>query len=128
MAETVDAISMIELLIDNYPDHQVVIGGDLNTELKSESPFDVMWNDLMAKKQLTYCDQYVTSLHYTYRHDSLNQTKFNDHFLVSKAILAKNITHDHVILDEGSNTSDHLPLLMKLSLQFKRSNPLPNTQ
>ena len=56
MAETVDAISMIDLLIDDYPHHQVVIGGDLNTELKDESPFDVMWKGLMTKNHFAYCD------------------------------------------------------------------------
>ena len=40
LTETVDALSMIELLIDDFPNHLVVIGGDLNTELKGESPFD----------------------------------------------------------------------------------------
>ena len=84
--------------------------------------FDVLWKDLMTKQHLAYCDQYVKSLFYTYRQDSLNQTKFNDHFIVSKSLLEKDIFHDHVILDEGANTSDHLPLLMKMSLQLQTSN------
>ena len=126
MTETIDAISMIELLIDDYPQHKVVIGGDLNTELKGNSPFDALWTDLMTKNRFTYCDQYVSSLNYTYRHDTLNQTKFNDHFIVSRDILERDITHSHVILDEGENTSDHLPLLMKMSLQLHTSNFAPS--
>ena len=122
MAETIDAISMIDLLIDDHPQHQVVIGGDLNTELKGDSPFDALWIEHMTKNRFAYCDQYVSSLTYTYRHDSLNQTKFNDHFIVSQDLLDDNVTHNHVILDEGSNTSDHLPLLMKISLQLNKSN------
>ena len=66
MAETIDAISMIKLLIEDHPQHQVIIGGDLNTELRDESPFDILWKQLMTKYQFTYCDQYVTSPHYTY--------------------------------------------------------------
>ena len=118
MAETIDAISMIDLLIEDHPQHQVVIGGDLNTEFKDDSPFDVLWKDLMTRRRFAYCDQYVSSPSYTYRHDSLNQTKFNDHFVVSQALLEQNIIHDHSILDEGANTSDHLPLQMKISLQL----------
>ena len=122
MAETIDAISMVELLIDDHPQHHIVIGGDLNTELKGESPFDCLWRELMTKNRLACCDQYVTSPNYTYRHDSLNQTKFNDHFIVSQALLSQDLTSDHIILDEGENTSDHLPLLMKMSLQLMTSN------
>ena len=122
MAETVDALSMVELLIEDHPHHHVVIGGDLNTELIGESPFDSLWRELMSKNRFAHCDPYVTNLHYTYRHDSLNQTKFNDHFIVSRALLDGNIVHDHEILDEGENTSDHLPLLMKMSLHLTDSN------
>ena len=89
MAETVDALSMVELLIENHPHHHIIIGGDLNTELKGESLFDFLWRELMTKNQFACCDQYVTSLNYTYRHDSLNQTKFNNHFIVSQALLAQ---------------------------------------
>ena len=128
MTETIDAISMIELIIDAYPQHQVIIGGDLNTELKGDSPFDALWLDLMTKNRFAYCDQYVQSPGYTYRHDSLNQTKFNDHFIVSHALLERGILHDHIILDEGENTSDHLPLLMKVSLQLEESSFTSNSE
>ena len=128
MAETVDALSMIDLLIEEYPHHHVVIGGDLNTELKDESPFDPLWQELMTKNRFTYCDQYVSSPAYTYRHDSLNQTKFNDHFIVSRTLLEQDLTHSHVILDEGTNTSDHLPLQMKISLHLKKSDFLPEDE
>ena len=120
MAETVDALSLVELLIENHPHHHIIIGGDLNTELKGESLCDFLWRELMTKNQFACCDQYVTSLNYTYRHDSLNQTKFNDHFIVSKSLLDQNMVHGHHILDDGDNNSDHLPLLMTMSLQCCR--------
>ena len=127
MADTVDAVSMVELLIEEHPHHLVVIGGDLNTELKDESPFDSLWRELMRKNQFAYCDSHVTNLNYTYRHDSLNQTKFNDHFIVSQALIEQGKINNHMILDEGENTSDHLPLLMKMSLNLITSNPNPST-
>ena len=99
MAETIDALSMVELIIDAYPQHYVVIGGDLNTELRGESPFDNLWCELMTKKQFTYCDQYVGLPNFTYRHDSLNQTKFNDHFIVSKSLIDQGLIRDHLIID-----------------------------
>ncbi len=119
MAEYIDAVSFIELLIEEHPQHLVVIGGDLNTELRDNSPFDPLWKNMMSKNGFASCDRFATSPQYTYRHDSLNQTKFNDHFIISKVFLEQNIAHSHSILDEGDNNSDHLPLPMKMSLQLQ---------
>ena len=126
MIETVDALSMIELLIEEHPNHEIVIGGDINTELQDNSPFDPFWKDLMSKNSFVHCDRFVSHPQYTYRHDSLNQTKFNDHFIVSQALIDENKTRDHKILDEGDNVSDHLPLLMKLSLDLRPSELMKN--
>ena len=123
-----DALSMIDLIIDEHPQHKVIIGGDLNTELKGDSPFDALWQELMIKNHFACCDHLVSSPSYTYRHDSLNQTKFNDHFIVSQDLLEHGITSDHKILDEGENISDHLPLLMKLSLQLHISSFMPKVE
>ena len=114
MTEAIDAISMIEVLIEEHPGHHVIIGGDLNTELKGSSPFDKMWKDFITKSSFAYCGNIVSGPQYTYRHDSLNQTKMNDHFIVS-AHLAGRISNLR-ILDEGDNSSDHLPLQMNLAV------------
>ena len=118
MTESYDAIAMVELLIEEHPNHSIVIGGDFNTELKGESPFDPMWNQVVTKNSLTYCDSFVSSPKYTYRHDTLNQTKFNDHFIVSQSLINQNMIQGHKILDDGDNNSDHLPLMMTMALQF----------
>ena len=116
--ETIDAISMVEVLIAEHPNHLIVIGGDLNTELQGQSPFDCHWNNLMSKHQLSQCDDRITSPRFTYHHESLGQRKFNDHFIVSKSLLRDGTAHSHEILEDGDNNSDHLPLLMKLSAQL----------
>ena len=61
LAETKDALSMIELLIDDHPQHLVIIGGDLNTELKGQSPYDPLWDGLSRRKQLSYCSNLFIS-------------------------------------------------------------------
>ena len=43
MAETTDAMAMVDLIITDHPQHHMVIGGDLNCELSGESPFDQIW-------------------------------------------------------------------------------------
>ena len=87
IAETQDTLSMIEVLIDNHPHHLIIIGGDLNTELKGESCFDQLWSDLVTKNRLAYCSQLFSSPGYTYRQDTLGHKKLIDHFIVSEKLL-----------------------------------------
>ena len=121
IAETLDALSVIELLISDHPQHDVVIGGDLNTELKRESPFDDFWYDFMTKYSLRHCDSLATSIQYTYCHESLNQKKFIDHFIVSESLFLNGSIGNHFVLDDGDNTSDHLPLLLTLNISLPES-------
>ena len=125
ITETIDAISMIELLIEEHPNHHVIIGGDLNTELNGDSPFDRFWLNLITKNSFVYCDNQFLGPQYTYRHETLNQSKFNDHFLISHSLA--NATHNHKIIDDGENTSDHLPLVMDISIQTGISTANENT-
>ena len=126
--DTADAISMIELIIEDHPNHLVIIGGDLNTELTGESPFDPFWNDLMVKNRFACCDDFISSPCYTYHHDTLGQRKLNDHFIVSRDLLDLKLALGHKILEDGKNNSDHLPILMSLSLNLEsctNSNSTP---
>ena len=127
LQETIDAISMIELIIEDHPNHLVVIGGDLNTELTGKSPFDPLWRELMDKNRFAYCDNFISSPRYTYHHESLDQRKFNDHFIISQEFLDLKLAKGHKILEDGDNISDHLPILMSLSLNlesFSRIEPI----
>ena len=122
MQDTVDCLSMIDLIMEDHPNHFFIVGGDLNCELKGDSPFDPLWADFASKHQLTYCDELFSSPGYTYHHDSLGHRKFNDHFIVSKELMDNKSLLNHKIIDEGENTSDHLPILMSLSQKFENSN------
>ena len=118
LAETMDAISMLESIIDEHPDHEIILGGDFNTEMKGESPFDVHWDRCMNKFGLTCCDNFYPRDSITYHHKTLDQKKFSDHFLVSRSVITASRMSEFVILDEGDNQSDHLPIKMKLSSDF----------
>ena len=78
----------------------------------------------MTKKQLASCDKFFAAPQYTYFHESLGQKKFNDHFLISQTLIDQNVVTDHTILDEGDNTSDHLPIMMKVSTQHESGIPI----
>ena len=121
LAETIDALSMIDILIENHPDHLIIIGGDLNTQLKGDSPFDALWLDLTSKNRLEYCSRQFSQSGYTFRQEKLGQRKMLDHFIVSEKIILDNIISNHQILDEGDNLSDHLPILMQISVSIPTS-------
>ena len=125
MVDTIDAISMLETILDSHPLHSVIIGGDFNCELKGNSPFDPLWTNFAENYSLTSCDNFIpTRGTYTYSHDSLGQRKWNDHFLISKSLSGD--TSNHFVLDEGDNPSDHLPLLFSLSTPLD-TTPVPTS-
>lgn len=117
MLETIDTLSMVKNILDDFPNHHVIIGGDLNTELKGASPFDPLWEDLMQRKNLKCSDestQNKNTIDYTYHHETLNHKKWNDHFIVDSEFLAA--MQNQRILDEGDNVSDHKPLIFEMNL------------
>ena len=124
MIDTIDAISMVETIIESHPLHSIIIGGDFNSELKGDSPFDTFWNDLCTKFDLIKCDKFISNSSstptYTYSHDSLGQRKWNDHFLISRCLESQ--TTEHSILNEGDNPSDHLPIMFSLSFSSPNSS------
>ena len=66
---------MAELIINAYPQHQIVLGGDLNFELTADSPFDSTWSDFVVKNEFAYCN--ISSPGYTYHHAMLGHNKMN---------------------------------------------------
>ena len=108
MTETIDALSVLENIIEVHPLHEVIIGGDTNCELNGSSPFDPLWADMLTKFELA-------SSTFTYCHNLPNHRKWNDHVFMNKSLIEANCLKNHQILDDGDNTSDHLPIIMTLS-------------
>ena len=125
MTDTHDAISMIETMIEAHPNHKIIFGGDLNCELKGTSPFDPLWAELQTKFDLVSCDSFLPPSAFTYFHESLDQRKLNDHFLVSKSLLDVNALNNCRIMEDGDNPSDHLPIVMTLSINANASTHQP---
>ena len=118
---------MIETITEQHPNHLIVIGGDINSELKGQSPFDTYWSDFMSKSQLTCCDQFYPSSSVTYNHETLGHKKWNDHFIVSASLANGQSLSNFTILNDGDNLSDHYPILMNLETNIspKGADPPP---
>ena len=144
IAECIETISMLDEIVSDHPCHSVILGGDFNTEFRGNSPFDILWQEFSDKHNLVCCDGLINgggiggggtiggsddgtviSNHYTYIHDSLNQQKWNDHFIISSSLIPS--TNGLTILDVGDNPSDHLPIMMQLSLKLSTEIPRVET-
>ena len=113
---------MLEEILSDHPLHKVIIGGDFNTEFKGSSPFDCLWSEFTPKFHLLSCDNRISDqCSYTYFHDSLDQKKWNDHFLISQSLAPS--TDNHMILDVGDNVSDHHPIMFRLSITLQAEPP-----
>ena len=109
---------MLETIIEQHPNHKIIIGGDFDTELKGVSPFDQHWFGFLTKNQLASCLMCFPPDSVTYHHESLDKKKWNDHFLVSSAMIGSDLS-SYAILHEGDNASDHYPILMSLSANIQ---------
>ena len=118
MTETTDVLSMVETIIEAHPQHEIIIGGDMNCEFKQRSPFEPLWTNLSNKFELTLCDSFLPPSSFTYFHESLDQRKWNDHFFVSKSLIQDDVFSNHQIMDDGDNPSDHLPISMSMSINI----------
>ena len=133
MTETLDALTMLENIINHHPNHHVIIGGDINSELKDNSPFDPMWTNFMSDHQLICCDASFPPSSVTYHHISLGHKKWNDHFIVSQSLVDESRLANFAILQDGDNLSDHYPIMMSVQagIQTKEfvqpTAPLPPT-
>ena len=121
VAETIDVISMIETIIEQHPNHSIIIGGDFNTELNNVSPFDSYWSELMKKFNLSSCDHLLPPNSFSYHHEALDHKKLNDHFIISNS-LSESFSN-HKIIDDGENLSDHRPIVITLSSSIQEFVP-----
>jgi exonuclease III len=109
-------IAHIENVIKNYHQASHIVAGDFNFECaKGNIGFDI-FNDLVTAYNLICCDSMVSddSVHYTYCHETLNQSSWLDHLFVSSDI-CQYLSRVRII-DSGANTSDHLPISCSLQL------------
>ena len=103
-----EIFSEIGMLYDDYADHNLLLAGDLNTNLDSNDCISCLINSFCAKYSLYRCDKlFSRSQTVTYINESLNQSSTIDFMLTSSP---DDVFHFE-ILEPATNFSDHLPLL-----------------
>lgn len=101
----------------NFPDCDVIIGGDMNSDLDVSNPVSNLINQFAVDNGLCRCDVLAGSNGdlCTYYNDSMNTDgRKLDYFLVSD----KNSVCTYQVLDLDCNLSDHRPIMIECTASF----------
>lgn len=110
-----DILSDLGSVLEQYPNYNTVVTGDFNCDLASNNNACKLLSQFMIEHGLMNCDKWCVDFDkYTYYHVTLGSKSFIDHFLVSKDIESAVSSFD--IINNGANLSDHLPIVLKVTL------------
>ena len=108
-------VGFIESVIDDHPGFKACIIGDLNFECYAgNSGYEVFKNFAYAHN-LVCCDDIEDSkLGFTYHHDALGHKSLLDHLFIDASL--KPLINSFSIIQDGANTSDHLPIVANINV------------
>ena len=116
-AGTCDRLNIIDAMISeisvhlcNFTDCIILVGGDFNCDLDGSDHISNKINQFLTEQNLRRCDQISECQKTnTYVNEALNCGSCLDYFLLS----VNEKLFDFKVIDEGSNLSDHLPVVVK---------------
>lgn len=105
-----DIFDNLSALVHDYPEHNIVVGGDINTDLNISNPVSDVCNRFCDEMKLDRCDELTNTGNRlsTYFNDTLNCGSTIDYFFISN----KSIVLDFDVIDHDSNLSDHRPIVL----------------
>ena len=118
-----DTIDEIDTFVNQYPNYNLIIGGDFNVDLRSKSGsgFNLI-NNFIEKNKCIVGNLFLPSNEpdsdYTYFQERLNYYSYIDYFVISSYI--KNDVIAFKILEKPCNMSDH----NAISINIKLNSPL----
>ena len=108
------AIVDIGAVLALYPDYDIIVGGDLNTEMTVNSVHSRLIMHFMNEFKLTLITDLITpDCKYTYLNTN-NQSSLIDNFMISANVIKSNLQFN--IVQDLINLSDHLPIAMSAEL------------
>ena len=105
----------LENSLTKYGGASHIIAGDYNFEFKKNNiGYDL--KDILSDYDWICCDDKISdcNINHTYKHESLNQQSWLDHFIVSSN-LSSSVAHCSIV-DSGENLSDHLSITCSVAL------------
>ena len=115
-----DIFTGISYVLDQYSDYSVIVAGDFNCDLIGDNIGCKLVAQFMTDRKLTCCDKWCNEdTKYTYCHASQDSRSFIDHFLVSNNLCSS--VDSCEVVDSGVNLSDHLPVIVRISIAIPLS-------
>lgn len=121
--------SSIMAYLDNLFANEVschhVVAGDFNFEYRNDNIGFDLFRSLAVDNNLICCDDLHLNqnIKFTYKHETLPQQSWLDHFFVSAGLTSSIVYCDTI--DNGSNLSDHLPICCTINVSLSDSNCTP---
>ena len=116
-----DTLDAIELFVQQCSGKQIIIGGDINIDVKRANAHDKCFLDFIERNNLVYTPTLGNCyIDYTYHDPNVDCFSCIDHFSVSR-LLANSVERVYKC-DEPVNPSYHVPLNIDLNLQMCRTN------
>lgn len=116
----VEIFDEIENVLQSYPNHKIICGGDYNAILTTNSKISSVINKFSDNYNLDICSNKLSSnkdiIDYTFFHETLKRYSYIDYFLVSKSVFDKITNYD--IVESAFNLSDHHPVMLQMNVKF----------
>ena len=118
----IDIFDQMSQHLNDLDFRHIVLGGDLNTDLRLDSYVSEIVHDFVNSFRLIECSTVCSprSVDYTYKHPSLGHSSWIDWLLVSYNLRDSIVNFD--IVDCPLNLSDHLPVSLEIKLAVVPNN------
>jgi len=112
-----EILAKIEITLAMFPNHNIIWGGDFNTNLLLGNTACLLINKFLCNYNLEVVKSSVSLnvniCNFTYQHDTQQVQSYIDYFIINKNLMDSLLDFD--IIDWGSNLSDHNPIVLKVS-------------
>ena len=110
LQKCINVINEVALL---YPNHSVIVGGDINTHFDRNTPFVNMVRDWVIESNWNSV-WWDNPIDFTYANFSNNRVSYStiDHFLLNE--IASTIVQESGVLHLGENLSNHAPIYLTI--------------
>ena len=110
-------------IISSFPQHNLVLGGDLNTNICLDLAKNDIFHRFFVKFKIVPCNNFIASNStFTYCHESLQHFSYID-FICISSVISGNLL-EFKVLDLAFNLSDHCPVYARLAVDHIVSTPI----
>ena len=109
----------IELVINQYSNHRIIICGDLNVDFSRNNAHDLYVRNLLERYDLELTwNKFPGNMSHTYSNELCNIYSCLDHFCVTKCIMRH--VNNVYVYDNPLNPPGHRPVVMDITVNTQR--------